>query len=310
MPVEIKGFNEPTQTPETQEEKTQEQAPETAPEPQPEEPVAQPEPPRVEPAVSSAPSDPMSITVTISDTETPIVVLYGPPSSGKTMALVRLARYLKDEGYQVVPDRNFRGSQDSSYTQLCDNFDSIISSNDAADSTTGISFMLVKVLNSMGHPICQILEAPGEHYYPATSGYPPYISRIINSKNRKIWAVILEPLWENEVERRVYVDNIRRLNGKLNNRSKVLFVYNKIDMTHAKTMGDTIKEVKDTYRGIFEPFRNQNPITKMWKEYNCNLVRFTTGDYAEKVGGGRTYTPSDDSYPKELWNVMLKMIKG
>lgn len=120
-------------------------------------------------AINSTPkpapvSDPNKITVSISDNTTPIVVLYGPPACGKTMTLVRLTRFLKDIGYTITPDKVFRGSEDPKYKELCDDFDEIIASNDAALSTDRISFMLVKVFFN-GHPICQILEAPGEHYY-------------------------------------------------------------------------------------------------------------------------------------------------
>ena len=48
-------------------------------------------------------NDPNSITVTVSDPNTPIVILYGPPSCGKTMTLVRMTRYLQSQGYTVVP---------------------------------------------------------------------------------------------------------------------------------------------------------------------------------------------------------------
>ena len=44
-------------------------------------------------------NDPNSITVTVSDPNTPIVILYGPPSCGKTMTLVRMTRYLRSKGY-------------------------------------------------------------------------------------------------------------------------------------------------------------------------------------------------------------------
>ena len=43
-------------------------------------------------------NDPNSITVTVSDPNTPIVILYGPPSCGKTMTLVRMTRYLQSQG--------------------------------------------------------------------------------------------------------------------------------------------------------------------------------------------------------------------
>lgn len=265
---------------------------------------------------SSSPNsstDPNAITVTIADHDTPIVILYGPPACGKTMTLVRLARYLKEKGYQIVPDKSFRDSQDGGYKKLCDGFDHIISSNEAAESTSIISFMLVKVLTTNGHPLCQILEAPGEHYFnPGIIGatYPPYVQRIMHSNNRKVWAVMLEPNWENDEIRRNYVDNIKKLSKSLGNKGKVLFVYNKVDKANAETTSDTIKEVADLFPGIFEPFKNLNPITRFWKTYNCDLVRFSTGDYSEKIAGGTTYTPSDDAYPEALWKKLMKMIRG
>lgn len=262
---------------------------------------------------SNSSTDPNAITVTIADHDTPIVILYGPPACGKTMTLVRLARYLKDKGYQIVPDKSFRDSQDGGYNNLCDGFDYIISSNDAAKSTSIISFMLVKVLTANGHPLCQILEAPGEHYFnPDNIGatYPPYVQRIMRSNNRKVWAVMLEPNWENDEIRRNYVDNIKKLSKSLGSKGKVLFVYNKVDLANAETISDTIKEVADLFPGIFEPFKNQNPITRFWKVYNCDLVRFSTGGYSEKIAGGTTYTPSDDAYPEALWKKLMKMIRG
>ena len=83
-----------------------------------------------------------------------------------------------------------------------------------------------------------------------------------------------------------------------------------MDLANAETTSDTIKEVADLFPGIFEPFKNQNPITRFWKAYNCDLVRFCTGGYNQKVAGGTTYTPSDDAYPEALWKKLMKMIRG
>ena len=155
-------------------------------------------------------NDPNSITVTVSDPNTPIVILYGPPSCGKTMTLVRMTRYLQSQGYTVVPEKTFRPTYDENYKQLCDNFDQMINSNNAATSTTNISFMLVKVLKN-GKPICQLLEAPGEYYFKPDDPnrpYPAYVQKIINSQNRKIWAIMIEPDWSDSVPRANYVTRI------------------------------------------------------------------------------------------------------
>ena len=58
--------------------------------------------------------NPNEIVVTVSD-PAPVVVLFGAKTSGKTMALIRLTRYLEKNGYQVVPDKIFRPSFDNHY---------------------------------------------------------------------------------------------------------------------------------------------------------------------------------------------------
>lgn len=135
-------------------------------------------------------SDPNKITVTIADDETPIVVLFGPKSCGKTMTLVRLTRYLKANGYTVEPVKSFRPAHDRNYKDMCDNYDTMVNSEDAAESTSKINFMLVRVLNG-AKPLCQILEGPGEYYFDSKSpnaNFPKFVNAIINSSNRKIWA--------------------------------------------------------------------------------------------------------------------------
>ena len=264
-------------------------------------------------------TDPNKIIVTVSDHQSPIVILYGPPSCGKTMTLVRLTRYLVSKGYRVVPERTFRPSSDENYQDICDNFDQMINSSEAATSTARISFMLVKVLRHDGRPICQILEAPGEYYYnpkKPTEPYPAYVNQIINSNNRKIWSIMVEPDWSDSVPRANYVTRIANLKMQMTHRDKVLFVYNKIDLTPyvigpglANTK-EAIRNIQSLYPNIFVPFLNQNPITKFFTKYNCDFVPVSTGTYAPTNDGKLTYTECHELYVKNLWNSMLKMIGG
>lgn len=263
-------------------------------------------------------NDPNSIKVTVADNNTPIIILYGPPSCGKTMTLVRMTRYLVSQGYTVVPEKTFRPTYDENYRQLCENFNGMINSNSAATSTTNISFMLVKVLRN-GKPVCQLLEAPGEYYFKLDDPnrqYPAYVHEIINSNNRKVWAVMVEPDWNDSVPRANYVTRIRNLKSMMSSRDKVLFIYNKIDLTpYVYGVGkintaEAIKDVQNKYPNIFVPFLNQNPITKWFKKYNCEFVPFMTGNYSQKMNGGSTYTEGHQVYAQNLWNVMLKLIIG
>ena len=262
--------------------------------------------------------DPNAISVTVSDHSTPVVVLYGPPSCGKTMTLVRMARYLASQGYTVVPEKTFRPSSDKNYKQLCDNFGEMINSNSAAASTNNISFMLVKVLME-GKPICQFLEAPGEHYFlpdDPNRPYPAYMNAIFNSDNKKIWAIMIEPDWSDYEPRANYSARIRQLKSHhLSSKDKVVFVYNKIDLTaffkdaDKVKIKEAIKNVGNLYPNIFVPFKNENPITKFFKEYNCEFVPFMTGNY-NKTEKGVKYTEGRSIYAKKLWQVILKLLKN
>ena len=139
-------------------------------------------------------NDPNKINITIADKNAPIIVLFGPPSCGKTMLLIRLARYLKNEckdkdKYKISPIKTFRPSYDENYKKLCQNFDEMIESDEVAKSTAGVSFMLIEVVKE-GKRLCQILEAPGEYYFnprKPNEKFPRYVNAIINSNNRKIW---------------------------------------------------------------------------------------------------------------------------
>jgi GTPase SAR1 family protein len=262
-------------------------------------------------------NDPNSIHVTISDPLAPLIVLFGPPNCGKTMTLVRLTRYLQSEGYTVQPIRTFRPSTDTNYVDICTNFDAIINNNNAAGSTSRISFMLVAILKN-GKTICQILEAPGESYFDPNSPnaqFPNYVNQIIGSNNRKIWTIMVEPNWLNQNDRKNYVNKIASLKQKTRPKDDVVFIFNKIDATNfVRSIGNinvsaAITEVQNLYPNIFVPFLNQNPITKIWKKYNCKFVPFQTGTYTDAING-MTYQEGPEEYCKNLWNMLIKNIKG
>lgn len=263
-------------------------------------------------------ADPNSIKVTIADGKTPIVILYGPPSCGKTMTLIRLTRYLLTQGYTVVPEKTFRPSADTKYKSLCDGFDQFINSNTAAQGTSHIDFMLVKVLKD-GRPVCQLLEAPGELYFnpdAPDAPYPPYVNEILNGSNRKVWLIMVEPDWSDATPRKNYVTRIQRLKSQMTVQDKVLFVFNKIDKTpfvinagHVNVKA-AISNVENLYPNIFTPFKNQNPLTKWLTKYNCEFVPFTTGNYSPSLSGGFTFTESHSIYAQKLWNAMHKLLMG
>lgn len=263
-------------------------------------------------------SDPNTINVSIADENSPLIVFFGPPACGKTMTLVRLTRYLNKQGYEVSPIRNFRPAYDTNYASICNGFDNLICSDDAAKSTARINFMLVQVMKN-GRRICQLLEAPGEFYFNKKNPNEPFknfINTIISKKNRKIWSLMVEPDWLEPTDRKNYVQRIHHLKTKMRIQDKALIIFNKIDKT-SFVVGPgkihkqgALKEVNDLYPGIFTPFLNQNPITKVWRKYNCKFIPFQTGDYSIAASGKQTFQEGPEEYPYMLWKALMSLIHG
>lgn len=262
--------------------------------------------------------DPNRINVTIADKKAPLVILFGPPACGKTMTLVRLTRYLRSEGYKISPIKSFRPSYDKNYESICNDYDLMINQTNAAKSTELISFMLVEIILN-GKRLCQILEAPGEYYFNPqnpNAQFPNYVNTIINSGNRKIWCIMLEPDWENHADRSNYVTRIHSLKKRMRPKDRTIFVLNKIDLTNFVispgriNIGQARRDVENLYPGIFAPIRNMNPITRFFSEWRCDFVPFQTGDFTKASNNELTYQEGPQEYPAKLWNMILKRING
>lgn len=268
---------------------------------------------------ASIPQEVNSIQITISDKQTPLILLVGPPACGKTMTLIRLARYLKEKGYQLEPDRRLRPSTDKAYLDLCNNFNAMLSTPLAANATSLISFMLVRVLHK-GKVLCQILEAPGEHYFNPNdprSPFPTYLNQVFSDRMRKIWTIIVEKDWRDEQNRKDYVQRIRDLQLQMHSRDRAVFLFNKIDQTSFVVGRGRVnrtgakKDIEDNYPGIFEPFRNTHPLSSFWTPWRCEFLPFQTGTYTSDSRNGQLYfQPGPDEYPAALWQQFLHFIKG
>lgn len=259
-----------------------------------------------------------AIKVTISD-PCPIVILFGAKTSGKTMTLIRLTRYLRIQGYRVEPDRVFRSSNSRSYRKMCDKFDETVTNDNAAGGTSMIGFMLVTVRDGNGNPICQILEAPGEHYFDEenrSNPFPRYINEILTMQNRRTWVFIVERNWKDSSVRNAYAEKIISMQDIMPSSDKVIFTCHKADLSRGlfKSGQPIVKQffndIKNQYPGIFSRYKNSNPITSIWKQYNFDFVVFSSGIFNELQNGGQSFTPSQDFYPEMLWEKIKNAVSG
>ena len=279
------------------------------------------------PTVNRTPTDPNKITVRVSDNRVPVILLFGAPSSGKTMTLVRLARYLrKKKGYSVSVDERFVTTKDVwEYEENTKKFNDMLNTTTALPGTDRNDFLFVRICDSKGTLICQILEGAGEDYFPSTGTnraqkpFPSYMTGIFNGNNKKVWIFLTEPNWNvNQSDREEYVLRIAHCKSQFFNqkRDKSIILYNKVDKTQfvlgagAVHTKNAMKECNNEYDGIFGIFKNNNPLPWVDK-YTCKFVPFSTGVFGEAADGELGhYDISHDAYPARLWETIEQCIKG
>jgi hypothetical protein len=256
-----------------------------------------------------------AITVTIPDTTIPIVVLFGSQASGKTLALLRMIRFLESNEYQVVPEEVFRPQSDKHYTKMCAGLKTMAYSSYAPGGTDVISFMLVKVLDSVGNPVCQILEAPGEHYFDGSANltFPTYINAIRTAPNRKVWVFFVEQNWgHNQQERDLYAQKIKEMQGLISDNDKVVFLFNKSDKLRHQYAGQRpnikvfFKNIAQQYPGIFSRYENHGLLKLLYGQYNFKAICFSSGIFNSTNDDKEVWTPENDSYCQDFWNAIMK----
>ncbi len=262
--------------------------------------------------------NPDAIVVTVADTKVPVIVLFGARTSGKTMTLIRLTRYLEGMGYNVIPDPIFRPGHDTHYQRMCDEFGMLAHSDYAAVGNDIMSFMLVKVIAPNGRTLCQILEAPGEHYFDSdipNRPFPAYINKICAIPNRKTWMFIVEENWGGSQNTRdLYAKKIQSMQIKIKSQDKIIFTCHKVDRSSnflpngRPNVSQIFNNISMQYPHIFDKYENRNPITKWLRPYNFEFVTFSAGTFNDAGDGSQIYTTGDDFYPEQLWKAIKKNI--
>ncbi len=273
------------------------------------------------PSSSPVPKAAGFVAPTINDYKSPIVVFVGPAASGKSMILVRLAKFLRNSGFIIEPDTSFVGTDQ--YVKDCSEFKSKLSTDIALDGT--VKHLLVSVRDKERNKIAQLLEAPGEDFFnpqAPTHPIPTYLNTIMASQNRKTYVIILDldskfSLRNHQKERGLYAQRlIEQIYPNIHKkRDRIILLYNKIDLTGFATIhGMTnLTAAKEDSVQLYPMVYNS-----MKKKYFGGLIElddfvflpFCTGVYTDQTDENgndfQTYVPADDCYPKELWQEILR----
>ncbi|MBO5631451.1 MAG: hypothetical protein J5965_20480 [Aeriscardovia sp.] len=257
-----------------------------------------------------------NISVTIPDSQTPIVVFFGSQASGKTLTLLRLIRFLESEGhgYTVEPEYVFRPQSDKHYKKMCDELKNMAYSEYAPGGTDVISFMLVKVLDHGSHPICQILEAPGEHYFDGTANldFPTYIHTIRQISNPKIWVFFVEQDWGKDAnERSMYAQKICKMQELVMPNDKIIFLFNKCDKKPNQYLPNRhpnvnafFTNIQNQYPNIFSKYTRTGIESFFFGKYNFQQVCFSSGTFTRTANNREKWIPGKDFYCEDLWKLI------
>lgn len=164
--------------------------------------------------------------------------------------------------------------------------------------------------SSLGKRIVQFMDFPGDFLYninhPKT---PSALKEIIESPNKKIWLFVLElDGLGGQIERDNYSARIMEVAAHISQKDKIIIVVNKIDMCSMdlKSMKDIVQALNLQYPAVLNFFKNQNPVTKLWKPFNCDIVPFSAGDFCRTCDNKEIFQPGLDIYPKQLWKAICK----
>jgi hypothetical protein len=254
----------------------------------------------------------------LGDPKVPMIIFYGPPNCGKTVGLLRLLRYLKnDVGLKVEVIKTLR--KDHNYVHvICPNFQKSL---DDTESSIPIpnqadNFIAVAVSGEQG-AICTFMELPGEFLYdPAVSAHttpPPYLDQIKAHESRKIvfFMVPLPTASSMELDSQnldIYckyiVENISKLFDVQND--SFAFIIPKADSY------DDLLESRDqpksgaAYTKLTQ-LNSFKPIIKYFKSFNLPILVLPL------VGGrasGKFILWSNPIWPNRLWAEVSKLIGG
>ena len=240
----------------------------------------------------------------------PLVILFGPRKIGKTVTLLRLDRYLRSK-YEVEIDQNFWENNDE-YLETVRDFQNLRENGHFAPNATGaIDFLLLNVNEVSGGRFCQILEAPGEHFFDKDEpqrAYPFYMNQIIAADYQKIFIFFFElNMFNSDQIFQDYVNKIAQLISQRisSRRDRIILLCNKCDeYSYFKDKKPIKKEFQNRIYKHSAFKKLEETISKSNFKY-IPFVPFSAGTFNETgspiSGQEKAFVDSPVDFPKSLW---------
>lgn len=249
------------------------------------------------------------LSVKITDVQTPIIIPFAPRYFGKTCLLHRLIHYIRNN-YVVNLDVFFLPPHIAHNSDIMAEYTNSLCSTYSPCATSIPIFG--SFFSSLGKRIVQFMDFPGDFLYninhPKT---PSALKEIIESPNKKIWLFVLElDGLGGQIERDNYSARIMEVAAHISPNDKIIIVVNKIDMCSMdfKSKKNIVQALYLQYPAVLDCFKNRNPVTKLWKPFNCDIVPFSAGDFCRTCNNIEVFQPGLDIYPKQLWKAIYKSL--
>lgn len=268
-------------------------------------------------------------TIHFKDSDVPLIIFFGPKGFGKTVAIIRLVRYLRQTGYSVKPDRTFREGDD--YEKICDQFENITdpSSHEQPKSTPPTDYMLIKVMEQ-GNVIFRILDAAGEDYFKGgdiEEGFPDQIKEVFRRARKRVWVFLLSRIWIFDTKYKVhYMMKIKGMkdgtgvNTVVMPQDKVIFLCTRVDDSKQEVVfrnysgvnrpdiGLLHRYVRQEYHqdgvNMFEPYDNHHLLSSIWRKHNYKFLPYSSCTIDSS--GNFNWHDDDGYYPVHLWKAISK----
>lgn len=245
-----------------------------------------------------------------------VVFFVGPREVGKTVALIRLTHYLKDNRTtKIEPNKIYR--KDAEYITSVNSFLDDLHKPDFNPNRTGnINFLVLDVFKD-SELYCQFLEAPGEAYFnpsfPHDQSFPPYITTIMNDSSvNKVFVFFFEEGMLSDSDPRAYSSKIAKLVNMMDRKKDdVIVLFNKCDEQRNLYKGNKPNN-KEFQRRLYKNNNYSDFFGALTdKGIPVKFLAFSSGDFTKIPNKDvERWIHSENYYPETLWRTIDKCFKS